>query len=111
MSSTGSVKQQQMVTSFLGFGLLILLGPCCWYFPLAFLLAFSSCDWVRAISPRRSARVSMLDRFSRIGVWDSLGPGLDLADRLAWSLCCQQYNRSSDGSSTRKDVAFRRDEG
>ncbi len=38
---------------------------------------------------------------SKIGVLDRLGPGLDLADRLACSLCCQQYRLSSRGSSAR----------
>ncbi|KAH8664500.1 hypothetical protein BX600DRAFT_464561 [Xylariales sp. PMI_506] len=51
--------------------------------------------------PSRSMRVSMLSRLSRMGVVFVLGPGLDLADRLAWSLCCQQYKSGSAGSSTR----------
>jgi hypothetical protein len=36
-----------------------------------------------------------------MGVCDARGPGLDLADELAWSLCCQQYKSGSLGSSTR----------
>ena len=58
--------------------------------------------------PRRSASVSKLVRSSRIGVFVVLGPGLDLAERLACSLCCQQYRLSSLGSSTRSLEGFGR---
>lgn len=50
---------------------------------------------------KRSARVSRLVRSSRIGVVDARRPGLERADMLACSLCCQQYRRSSRGLSTR----------
>lgn len=58
----------------------------------------------RVFTPRRfkrSARVSRLVRSSRMGVVEACGPGLERADMLACSLCCQQYSRSSRGSSTR----------
>lgn len=44
----------------------------------------------------------MLVRSSNIGVCFVLGPGLDFAERLACSLCCQQYKFSSLGSSIRR---------
>ena len=59
-----------------------------------------------SINPSRSANVSMLVLSSRIGVWDIRGPGLDLAEALACSLCCQQYNLSSLGSSARSFPYF-----
>ena len=65
-----------------------------------------ACD-VCAMIPRRSASVSKLVRVSSIGVLDPFGPGLDRADRLACSLCCQQYNFSSRGSSTRNFTCLR----
>jgi len=49
--------------------------------------------------PNRSIRVSRLALLSRIGVSDVLGPGLDLAEELAWSRCCQQYASGLLGSS------------
>lgn len=49
--------------------------------------------------PSRSIRVSRLALPSRIGVLDILGPGLDLAEELAWSRCCQQYASGLLGSS------------
>jgi hypothetical protein len=103
-------KQKQNVVSFFGLGRAVLVGRC---FPAPPgrpdpFGGFS--DWVRA-SPRRSASVSRLERSSRMGVWDILGPGLDLAEALAWSLCCQQYRLSSDGSSVRILEGFRRELG
>lgn len=79
-----------------------------WYCPLTLGRPFpfeGLADWV-LISPSRSASVSMLLRSSRIGLWDILGPGLDLAEALAWSLCCQQYEFSSAGLSVR--MGFKR---
>jgi hypothetical protein len=104
VSSMGMRKQKQKVASFFGFGRAILVGR--FPFPLAlgrpelFGGFWGVGDSVR-MRPRRSASVSMLVRSSRIGVWDILGPGLDFAEALAWSLCCQQYRLSSVGSSVR----------
>jgi hypothetical protein len=39
--------------------------------------------------------VSTLVRCSSIGVWDLVGPGVEFAEEVAWSLCCQQYKLSS----------------
>lgn len=125
-SSIGMRKQQQNSTVLVGFGLFILLGCCCCCFPPClppFLpppptppgpCCFTSCcgfeAWdfcCSAIRPRRSAKVSRLVlSSSRMGVFDARGPGLDRADRLACSLCCQQYRVSSPGSSTRRFPAF-----
>jgi hypothetical protein len=109
VSSTGMRRQQQKTASFFGFGRVVLLGRWCCFRrpdPCCCLGGFSDCVWRR---PRRSAKVSMLVRCSRIGVWDILGPGLDFAEALAWSLCCQQYRVSSAGSSSRMLVGFRRE--
>jgi hypothetical protein len=103
----GMVRHQQKWRCFLGFGLVIIGGreaptnvegtP---FFPPAcsrscFLFAALCSSSAR---PNRSASVSMLVRSSKIGVEVPLGPGLDLAERLAWPLCCQQYRLSSRGS-------------
>jgi hypothetical protein len=110
ISSTGIRKQKQNVASFFGFGRAILVGRC--GFPLGRPDPFPGfcgvSDCVR-MSPRRSASVSKLVRSSRMGVWDILGPGLDFAEALAWSLCCQQYRLSSAGSSVRIAEGFRRE--
>lgn len=90
-SSMGTLKQQQIWSVCLrGFGRAILVGLCCCFppDPLLGLCAFPV--FVCAMRPRRSANVSMLVRSSSIGVCVVLGPGLDLAERLACSLCCQQ---------------------
>lgn len=106
MSSMGMRKQKQNVASRFGFGRVIFVGRC--WFPLPPGQPEPFCDSVR-MSPRRSANVSRLVRSSRIGVWDILGPGLDFAEALAWSLCCQQYRLSSLGSSSRIFGGFRRE--
>lgn len=52
----------------------------------------------RSTRPMRSASVSRLVRFSFSRIGRNAGPGLDRAEWLACSLCCQQYSVSSDGS-------------
>jgi hypothetical protein len=105
-------KQKQKEASFVGFGRVIFVGRCWFPLPLGRLepfcgfCGFSDCVRMR---PRRSANVSKLVRSSRIGIWDILGPGLDFAEALAWSLCCQQYRLSSLGSSSRIFGGFRRE--
>lgn len=105
-------KQKQKVASFFGFGRAIFVGRCGLSpgradpDPLPGFCGLSDC--VR-MSPRRSASVSKLVRSSRMGVWDILGPGLDFAEALAWSLCCQQYRLSSVGSSVRTLKGFKRE--
>lgn len=59
------------------------------------------------MSPNRSAKVSMLVRPPNMGLFDSCGPGVDCADRAAWSLCCQQYRASSDRSLARSLALIR----
>lgn len=101
ISSSGTEKQKQKWSFFAGFGRAVLAGL---YPPPA--LPFAGLAWpvfllglsCRSTSPRRSASVSMLVRPSRMGVAVPLGPGLECAERLACSLCCQQYRLSSLGS-------------
>lgn len=107
----GMRKQQQNSTVFFVFGRAILAGRCAFPPPWP-VLDRPPCrccfDFSCATIPRRSASVSRLVRSSSMGVVDVLGPGLDRAERLACSLCCQQYNVSSWGSSTRSPPAFDR---
>lgn len=88
-SSIGMLKQQKCSFCCFGLGRAILVGLCLPGLPGPLCLdAFS--DFVGPMRPRRSASVSMLVRSSRIGVWDVFGPGLEWAEMLACSLCCQQ---------------------
>jgi hypothetical protein len=86
-SSRGTEKQQHERDCF-GFGLeydVLVLRPVSTFSCLCFF--FFSC---KSTKPSRSARVSRLVRPSRIGVEVALGPGLECADALACSRCCQQ---------------------
>lgn len=84
----GIEKQRQQDSDFCfgreGLGLLSVLSLFS-LFGLGFFLLSS-----RSTSPSLSANVSRLVLPSRIGVAVALGPGLECADMLAWSLCCQQ---------------------
>lgn len=59
--------------------------------------------------PSRSINVSTLSRDSRMGRLPAAdprpGPGLERADKPAWSLCCQQYRSGLPGSSRRRRSA------
>lgn len=95
----GTEKQRQQDMDFcFGCGGLGLLFTLCWPDFLGRGLFFFSC---RSTSPNLSASVSRLVLPSSIGVAVALGPGLECADMLAWSLCCQQYRDSSRGSGFR----------
>jgi hypothetical protein len=99
-SSSGIEKQKQQESSFLSFlfartGFGGVDGPfsspggrvfCPGFGRWVFSVRFRSASQM----PKRSARVSRLVLSSSIGVFESLGPGLDCADSRAWSLCCQQ---------------------
>jgi hypothetical protein len=100
-SSTGILKQKQKLTCPLGLGRVIIAGLLLGAGGLVWPAGFGFFFCAASTSPSRSASVSKLVRSSRIGVFDFLGPGLDLADMLACSLCCQQYRDSSRGSSAR----------
>lgn len=93
-----TVKQKQKDMFCFGLGLIGLVGRCGAFslalFALLCPLRFSLVFCGRSIKPSLSASVSRLDRCSRMGWTVRRGPGLDCAERLACSLCCQQYRFS-----------------
>lgn len=98
-SSRGMEKQKQKVSFGLAFGLgafgggALVVG-----LPLPLPGRLLSC---KSMIPNLSARVSRLERSSRMGFVSRRGPGLDCAEWLACSLCCQQYRVSSPRSILR----------
>ena len=102
-SSMGIEKQKQHCNLFFDFGLDFLAGRCVppvvFFSQFARPCCFSFAPCCKFTRPSLSASVSRLDRASKMGWAFALGPGLDWVERLACSLCCQQYRLSSLGSS------------